>query len=58
MRTTCATCRFVERDEERLACHRLPPPWPTVFPPSWCGEWAAADHHATTTDEQLRAPAH
>jgi hypothetical protein len=61
MFTTCSTCRFCEHelDEKRLACHRMPPPWPTVFPHSWCGEWAAKDHHATQSDaEQLRSPAH
>jgi len=39
--TTCATCRYAQQDPDRLACHRLPPPWPTVWPHNWCGEWAA-----------------
>jgi hypothetical protein len=37
--TTCATCRYAVHDVDRLACHRNPPPWPTVWPHNWCGEY-------------------
>jgi hypothetical protein len=40
MTTTCTTCRYAVQESDRLACHRNPPPWPTVYHHNWCGEWA------------------
>lgn len=35
MNKICATCKFMVDD----ACRRFPPPFPTVQPDDWCGEW-------------------
>jgi hypothetical protein len=43
MQTTfCIDCRYVERQNDQLYCHRNPPPWPIVASNNWCGEWVKA----------------
>jgi hypothetical protein len=36
---TCATCQWLNSKE----CRRHPPPWPTVIPTDWCGDYVRSE---------------